>query len=82
MSKHIHDSIWGFDNVTSVMSNHYQRQYLGGLVDMPILYFDLTRSGLESTLYHTRRGHANYYTTDAVQVFTEAPGDIHYNQYI
>jgi hypothetical protein len=50
--------------------------------EMPILYFDLTRSGLESTLYHTRRGHANYYITDAVQFFTEAPGDIHYNQYI
>ena len=49
---------------------------------MPILYFDLTRSGLESTLYHTRRGHANYYTTDAVQFFKEAAGDIHYNQYI
>ena len=28
--------------------------------------FGLTRSGLESTMYHTRYEHANHYTTKAV----------------
>jgi len=46
---------------------------------MPILYSDLTRAGLESTIYHTRRWHAKYYTTDTVEFFKEAPGDIYYN---
>ena len=46
---------------------------------MPIVYFDLTRSGLESMIYYTWRGHANYYIPDMVQFFKEAPGDMYYN---
>ena len=30
------------------------------------IVFDLTRSGLESTIYHTRGEHVNHYTTDTV----------------
>ena len=31
-----------------------------------VLVFSLTRSGLESTIYHTRGEHTNHNTTDAV----------------
>ena len=33
---------------------------------IPILFFGLTRPGLEPAIYHTRGEYANYYTTDAV----------------
>ena len=35
---------------------------------IPILVFDLTRSGIEPTIYRIRGEHANHYTTDAVQI--------------
>ena len=34
--------------------------------DSNVIVFNLTRSGLEPTIYRTRGEHANYYTTDAV----------------
>ena len=33
---------------------------------IPILVFDVTRSGLEPTIYRTRGEHANHYPTDAI----------------
>jgi hypothetical protein len=33
------------------------------------IVFDLTQSGLEATIYHTRGGHAQHYATDAVGGF-------------
>ena len=35
------------------------------------IVFDLTRSGLESTIYHTRGEHVNHYTTDTVTRFVK-----------
>ena len=32
------------------------------------IVFDLTRSGFEPTIYHTRGEHANDYTTDAMEI--------------
>ena len=38
----------------------------GETTDVNFIIFDLTRSVLEPTIYHTRGEHANYYATDAV----------------
>ena len=39
----------------------------GEATDTNLIVFDLTRSGLEPTIYCTRGKHANQYTTNAVQ---------------
>jgi hypothetical protein len=39
------------------------------------LFFGLTRPGLEHTIYPTRGGHANYYTTDTVKILKVPKGN-------
>ena len=38
----------------------------GEATNTNVIVFVLTRSGLEPTIFRTRREHANYYTTDVV----------------
>ena len=37
----------------------------GEATNTNLIVFDLTRSGLETMIYHTREEHPNHYTTDA-----------------
>ena len=39
---------------------------IGEATNTNVKVFDMTRSGLEPTIYHTRGEHANHYTTDVV----------------
>jgi hypothetical protein len=56
--------------IQPVVAPSRQRCVLSGeATNTNFVVFDLTRSGLEPTIYRTRDEHVNHYTTDAILQF-------------